>query len=92
MHPYPMDDMLKKLGQDFAAFAGTLRAVERTADGSFIVPVDVMSLLVGHVTELFGTMRRTHTSVRNALERDHISREKAWDVLMDDPSDESTAH
>lgn len=86
-----MDDMLKKLGKDFAEFAGTIREVERTETGDFIVPAAVMQSIVGHVQQLFGTVRKTHVSVKTVLENEHISREKAWDMLMD-LSDDGTDH
>ncbi|MFV0348334.1 MAG: hypothetical protein ACK5JO_07080 [Halodesulfovibrio sp.] len=79
-----MDDMIEKLGKDFAEFAGTLRGVERTEDGDFIVPADVMLSIVGHVESMFGTVRKTHVSVTSALVNEHISRGKAWDLLMED--------
>ena len=86
-----MQDMLKKLGQNFDAFAGTLRTMERTEEGDFIVPAEVMLSIVNHVQELFGTVRKTHVTVQTVLEQEHISREKAWDMLIED-TDTGTEH
>ncbi|UZP67257.1 hypothetical protein N1030_16935 [Desulfovibrio mangrovi] len=86
-----MDDMIEKLGEDFAKFAGTLRDVERTEDGDFIVPADVMLSIVGHVESMFGTVRKTHVSVKSALVTEQLSRDRAWDLLMEE-ADCGTEH
>ncbi len=91
MIKYCMDDMLKQLGKDFDEFAGTLRSVERTEEGDFIVPAEVMLSIVGQVQSLFGTVRKTHVSVKTALEHEYLSREKAWDMLLEAP-DPGTEH
>ncbi|GFM36712.1 hypothetical protein [Desulfovibrio psychrotolerans] len=86
-----MDEMLERLGRNFAEFAGTLRDVERTEEGHFIVPPDVMVSLVGHVEELFGTVRRTQDSVKTALQNEHLSREREWNRLLLE-TDSGTEH
>lgn len=86
-----MDDMLEKLGKDFAEFAGTINRIERTETGEFIVPLEVMQAIVKAVEGLFGTVHDTHVSVQTVLANELIPKEQAWSRLLED-ADEGTEH
>lgn len=91
MQRISMETMIAKLGKEFAEVAGTLKGVERTENGDFIVPVDVMQNLLAVLQELFGTVRESHNSVKTVLENEHIPKEQAWNVLLSE-ADNGTEH
>ncbi|MCG8529501.1 MAG: hypothetical protein MI749_02430 [Desulfovibrionales bacterium] len=78
-----MDTMIAKLGKEFAEFSGTLRSVKKNDCGDFIVSPEEMRDIVGHVQNLFGTMRETQESVQMALESELMQEERKWIDLLE---------
>jgi len=78
-----MDDMIVKLGKEFSEFSGTLRSVRKNESGDYVVSPETMRDIVGHVENLFGTMRETQESVQMALESELLQEERKWVDLLD---------
>lgn len=86
-----MDDMISKLGKEFSEFSGTMRSVKKNDCGDFVVSPEIMRNIVGHVENLFGTMRETQESVQLALESELLQEERKWIDLLDN-ADMTTEH
>ncbi|MCT4535425.1 hypothetical protein [Halodesulfovibrio sp.] len=91
MLKYTMDTMIVKLGKEFSEFSGTLRSVKKNDCGDFVVSPEIMRNIVGHVENLFGTMRETQESVQLALESELLQAERKWIDLLDNV-DMTTEH
>ena len=86
-----MENMISKLGKEFSEFSGTVRSVKKNDGGDFVVSPEVMRNIVGHVENLFGTMRETQESVQLALESELLQEERKWIDLLDN-ADMTTEH
>lgn len=83
--------MIGQVHDELQDFGDALEGLERSDDGSYIVPADVMLTMVSTIQDIFSAWRRAQSKYSMAMASNIMCREEVFSQLID-KDDDGTVH